>query len=159
MPREPVVVTLGIFFISNLLYRRYTNAFLFWFCRDVMTKNPSNSKNSIARAERRTSKKERRSARAGSESRHLDQIRTQNRIQLFVSILRFLLLFRRILPFWYIKRIVFDKKSLSSEIICSFGRWSPFACVKIVGIRSIYGVSLKLCVFVKFVWVIVKIDP
>ena len=26
MPREPVVVTLGIFYISNLLYRRHRNS-------------------------------------------------------------------------------------------------------------------------------------
>ena len=32
MPREPVVVTLGIFYISNLLYRRYAKVlFSFMF--------------------------------------------------------------------------------------------------------------------------------
>ena len=31
MPREPVVVTLGIFYISNLLYRKYANAEVFSF--------------------------------------------------------------------------------------------------------------------------------
>ena len=29
MPREPVVVTLGIFYISNLLYRKYANEVCF----------------------------------------------------------------------------------------------------------------------------------
>ena len=32
MPREPIVVTLGIFYISNLLYRRCANGILFFFC-------------------------------------------------------------------------------------------------------------------------------
>ena len=31
MPREPVVVTLGIFYISNLLYRKCANSGSFCF--------------------------------------------------------------------------------------------------------------------------------
>ena len=45
------------------------------------------------------------------------QIRTQNRIQEIVPNLRFLLLFRGIFALLGVNFIVFDKMSLSSEVI------------------------------------------
>ena len=71
----------------------------------------------------------------GFESPMLHQIRTQNRIQLFVPILRFLLLFRGILALSRHKIIVYDKKSLSFRGVCAFGGLALLAFVKIMGIR------------------------
>ena len=74
----------------------------------------------------------------GFESRHFDQIRTQKRIQLFVPILRFLLLFREIFTLSIINFMVFDKKSLSSFGFATSG-------------DRLFLLSLKLWVFVKFI--------
>ena len=52
------------------------------------------------------------------------QIRTQNRIQLFVPILRFLLLFRGIFALSRHKKHIFDRRSQSSESFCAFGGWA-----------------------------------
>ena len=69
-----------------------------------------------------------------SLTRHLHQIRTQKRIQLFVSILRFLLLLGCVFALLNINFIVCDRKSLSSESFCAHGGWALFVFVKIVGI-------------------------
>ena len=63
----------------------------------------------------------------------LRQIRTQNRIQEIVSILRFLLLFRGIFALFGVNFIVCDKKSLSFQGICAFGGWALLLSLKLWG--------------------------
>ena len=79
----------------------------------------------------------------GFKSLHPHQIRTQNRIQLFVPILRFLLLFRGIFALSRHKKHIFDKRSPSSERFYTFGGWA-------------FLLALNLWVIVK-IMVIVKI--
>ena len=63
------------------------------------------------------------------------QKRTQNRIQLFVPILRFYCFLGVFLPFESVKLNIKIKKSLSSENFCTPGEWALFAFVKMMGIR------------------------
>ena len=79
----------------------------------------------------------------GFESLRPHQIRTQNRIQLFVPILRFLLPFRGIFALSRHKKHIFDRRSPSSESFCAFGGWA-------------FLFALNLWVIVK-IMVIVKI--
>ena len=85
----------------------------------------------------------------GFESPTLHQIRTQNRIQLFVPILRFLLPFRGIFALSRHKKHIFDKRSPSSERFYTFGGWAFLLAlklrifVKIIGIRLNYGAIVK----------------
>ena len=79
----------------------------------------------------------------GFESLRPHQIRTQNRIQLFVPILRFLLPFRGIFALSRHQKYIFNRRSLSSESFCAFGGWA-------------FLLALNLWVIVKIV-VIVKI--
>ena len=89
--------------------------------------------------------------------RHPHQIRTQNRIQLFVPILRFLLLFRGIFALSRHKKHIFDKRSSSSERFCTFGGWAflfalnLWVIVKIMVIVKIIVCGrylvLKMCLF------------
>ena len=64
----------------------------------------------------------------GFESLHPHQIRTQNRIQEIVSILRFLLPFRGIFALLRHKKHIFDRRSPSSERFCTFGGWAFLLC-------------------------------
>ena len=79
----------------------------------------------------------------GFKSLHPHQIRTQNRIQEIVSILRFLLPFRGIFALLRHKKHIFDRRSPSSERFCTFGGWA-------------FLFALNLWVIVK-IMVIVKI--
>ena len=79
----------------------------------------------------------------GFESLTPCQIRTQNRIQEIVSILRFLLPFRGIFALLRHKKHIFDRRSPSSERFCTFGGWA-------------FLFALNLWVIVK-IMVIVKI--
>ena len=93
----------------------------------------------------------------GFESLTPRQIRTQNRIQLFVPILRFLLPFRGIFALSRHKKHIFDKRSPSSERFYTFGGWAfllalnLWVIVKIMVIVKIivYGryLVLNLCLF------------
>ena len=93
----------------------------------------------------------------GFKSRLPHQIRTQNRIQLFVPILRFLLPFRGIFALSRHKKHIFDRRSPSSESFCTFGGWAflfalnLWVIVKIMVIVKIivYGryLVLKMCLF------------
>ena len=93
----------------------------------------------------------------GFNSRLPHQIRTQNRIQLFVPILRFLLLFGGIFALSRHKKHIFDRRSPSSESFCAFGGWAfllalnLWVIVKIMVIVKIivYGryLVLNLCLF------------
>ena len=74
----------------------------------------------------------------------LRQIRTQNRIQLFVPILRFLLLFRGIFALSRHKKRIFDKRSPSSERFCTFGGWAFLLALKL-------WVIIKIMVIVKII--------
>ena len=65
----------------------------------------------------------------------LHQIRTQNRIQLFVPILRFLLPFRGIFALSRHKKHIFDKRSPSSERFYTFGGWAFLLALKLWGNR------------------------
>ena len=71
----------------------------------------------------------------GFKSRRPHQIRTQKRIQLFVPILRFLLLFRAIFAFLKHKIIVYDKKSRSLKVFASSVDMLFCNFVKFMGIR------------------------
>ena len=75
----------------------------------------------------------------GSESRTLHQIRTQNRIQEIVSILRFLLPFRGIFALSRHKKHIFDKRSPSSERFYTFGGWAFLLALKLWVIVKIMG--------------------
>ena len=93
----------------------------------------------------------------GFKSRLPHQIRTQNRIQLFVPILRFLLLFRGIFALSRHKKHIFDKRSSSSERFCTFGGWAflfalnLWVIIKIMVIVKIIVCGrylvLKMCLF------------
>ena len=65
----------------------------------------------------------------GFKSRHLHQIRTQNRIQEIVPNLRFLLLFRGIFALLRLNFIVCDKMSLSFGGVCAF-QWIGSFCFR-----------------------------
>ena len=71
----------------------------------------------------------------GFESPRAGQIRTQNRIQEIVPILRFLLLFRGAFALLMHEKPILRLKSPSPEFVCAFGRYALFAFVKIMGIR------------------------
>ena len=91
------------------------------------------------------------------KSLHLRQIRTQDRIQLFVPILRFLLLFRGIFALSRHKKHIFDRRSPSSESFCAFGGWAfllalnlwVIVIIMVIVKIIVYGryLVLNLCLF------------
>ena len=80
----------------------------------------------------------------GFESRTGHQIRTQNRIQLFVPNLRFLLLFRGIFTLSRRKKHILDRRSPSSESFCTFGGWAFLFALNL-------WVIIKIMVIVKII--------